>query len=50
MEKVNVNDIQKQKEELILLRIKNDYYLKDEVLAKVVDEIWENSLKKEASS
>ena len=43
-------DIQKQKKELILLRIKNNYYQKEEVLEKVVAEIWDNSIKKETSS
>ena len=43
-------DIQKQKEELILLRIKNNYYQKEEVLEKVVEEILENSIKKDTSS
>ena len=40
-------DIQKQKEELILLRIKNNYYQKEEVLQKVVEEILDNSIKKD---
>ncbi len=50
MEKNSIEDIQKQKIELILLRIKNNYYKKEEVLEKVVAEIWDNSIKKEASS
>ncbi len=50
MEKNNIEDIQKQKIELILLRIKNNYYQKEEVLKKVVAEIWDNSIKKETSS
>ena len=50
MENDRVKDLQKQKEELILLRIKNNYYQKEEVLEKVVEEIWDNSIKKEASS
>ena len=50
MEKNNIKDIQKQKVELILLRIKNNYYQKEEVLEKVVAEIWDNSIKKETSS
>ncbi|MCK5032830.1 MAG: hypothetical protein KAS18_04325 [Calditrichia bacterium] len=43
-------DIQRQKEELILLRIKNNYYHKDEVLEKVVEEILDKSVKKDTSS
>ena len=43
-------DIQKQKEELILLRIKNNYYQKEEVLEKVVEEILDKSIKKDTSS
>jgi hypothetical protein len=43
-------DIQKQKEELILLRIRNNYYQKEEVLEKVVEEILDNSIKKDTSS
>ena len=50
MENNSFEDIQKQKEELILLRIKNNYYQKEEILEKVVEEIWDNSIKKEASS
>ena len=50
MEKKYAVEIQRQKEELILLRIKNNYYQKEEVLEKVVEEIWDNSIKKEASS
>ena len=43
-------DIKKQKKELILLRIKNNYYQKEEVLEKVVEEILDNSIKKDTSS
>ena len=50
MENNSLKDIQKQKNELILLRIKNNYYQKEEILEKVVEEIWDNSIKKEASS
>ena len=50
MENNSFEDIQKQKEELILLRIKNNYYQKEEILEKVVEEIWDNCIKKEASS
>ena len=50
MEKNSFEDIQKQKEELILLRIKNNYYQKEEILEKVVEEIWDNSIKKDTSS
>ena len=50
MENNSLKDIQRQKEELILLRIKNNYYQKEEILEKVVEEIWDNSIKKEASS
>lgn len=50
MENNSFEDIQRQKEELILLRIKNNYYQKEEILEKVVEEIWDNSIKKEASS
>ena len=50
MEKNSIEDFQKQKVELIKLRIKNNYYQKEEVLKKVVEEIWDNSIKKETSS
>jgi hypothetical protein len=50
MEKNNLEDIQKQKEELILLRIRNKYYQKEEVLEKVIEEILNNSIKKDSSS
>jgi hypothetical protein len=50
MEKNSIEDLQKQKVELILLRIKNNYYQKEEVLKKVVEEIWDNSIKKDTSS
>jgi hypothetical protein len=50
MEKNSFEDIQKQKEELVLLRIKNNYYQKEEILEKVVEEIWDNSIKKDTSS
>lgn len=50
MEKNYTVEIQKQKEELILLRIKNNYYRKEEVLEKVVEEIMVNSIKKDPSS
>ncbi len=50
MEKNSFEDIQRQKEELIQLRIKNNYYQKEKILEKVVQEIWDNSMKKEASS
>ena len=50
MENNSFEDIKRQKEELILLRIKNNYYQKEEILEKVVEEIWDNSIKKEASS
>ena len=50
MEKNSIENLQKQKMELILLRIKNNYYQKEEVLKKVVEEIWDNSIKKDTSS
>ena len=50
MEKNSFEDIQRQKKELILLRIKNNYYQKEEILEKVVEEIWDKSIKKETSS
>ena len=50
MEKNSFEDIQKQKKELVLLRIKNNYYQKEEILEKVVEEILGNSFKKETSS
>lgn len=50
MEKNSIEDFQKQKIELILLRIKNNYYQKEEILEKVVEQIWDNSIKKETSS
>lgn len=50
MKKNSFEEIQKQKEELILLRIKNNFYQKEEILEKVAEEIWDNSLKKDTSS
>lgn len=50
MEKIIFEDVEKQKEELILLRIKNNYYQKEEILERVVEEILENSIKKDTSS
>lgn len=50
MKKNNLDDFEKQKEELILLRIKNNYYQKEEVLEKVVEEILDNSIKKDTSN
>jgi len=50
MEKNSIEDFQKQKIELILLRIKNNYYQKEEILEKVVEQIWDNSIKKETPS
>ncbi len=39
-------DLQLEKIELVKLRIKNGYYNRDDVLVRVVSEIYENNLKK----
>lgn len=49
MKKELISDMEKQKRELILLRIKNNFYGKDEVLEKVAEEIVNKSLKKDHS-
>ena len=41
------SSIEKQKIELIKLRIKNKYYDKDEILVKVVQEMHERDIRKD---
>jgi len=42
-------DIEKEKLELIKLRIRNKYYDRDEVLLKVVQEIYEQDFRNKSS-
>lgn len=46
--KVDQSNLENQKIELIKLRIKNKYYDRDEILLKVVQEIYEHSIRKES--
>jgi hypothetical protein len=46
--KVERSSLEKDKIELIKLRIKNKYYDRDEVLLKVVQEIYERDLRKDS--
>lgn len=41
----NRSNFQQQKMELIRLRIKNHYYDRDEILKKVVQEVYERNIK-----
>ena len=43
---VNKKDFEKQKIELVKLRIKNKYYEKDTVLQQLVSDIFQNEIKK----
>ncbi len=49
MKKELTSSMEKQKTELVLLRIKNNFYGKDEVLEKVASEILNKSIKKDQS-
>ncbi len=49
MKKDLTSNMEKQKMELVLLRIKNNFYRKDEVLEKVASEILNKSIKKDQS-
>lgn len=46
--KVERSNLEKDKIELIKLRIKNKYYDRDEILLKVVQEIYERDLRKDS--
>lgn len=46
--KLDRSSLEKDKFELIKLRIKNKYYDRDEVLLKVVQEIYERDLRKDS--
>jgi len=46
--KLERSSLEKDKIELIKMRIKNKYYDRDEVLLKVVQEIYERDLRKDS--
>ncbi len=49
MKKELISEMEKRKIELVLLRIKNNFYQKEEVLEKVAVEILNNSIKKDTA-